>query len=291
MEGKGTLTLDLLDVYGDHLKDRFDVFMKHTVLSNAPVFKNQDAAKQLLIQDLDSTQGGLYSLLVYPTSYRPVSRFVRIEEGTTVPVSLTLPIVPEKVTRVDFPAYSSLPDDLSGILETSDVEGNEGTHGEDLYRTIEDVRKAGLLNLYWKMQHTTFLNERNVFSYMSALTRIRGDRFFATVQKDLRDTVKNSINNGLFHKVDGSLHTPPPNFVLADSFKTNDHYGNLQLTFFSNPSTLDFVVDADIDDAQGIEHIFQVLHNAITGNPTHPYNIHEILVAYQKIDPQYKLFV
>src|SRR6266404_1570638 len=198
MEGKGTLTLDLLDVYGDHLKDRFDVFMKHTVLSSAPVFKNQDAAKQLLIEDLDSTQGGLYSLLVYPTSYRPVSQFVRIEEGTTVPLSLTMPIVPEKVTRVDFPVYSSLPDDLRGILETSDVEGNEGARAEDLYRAFEDIRKAGLLNLYWKMQHTTFLNERNVFSYISSLMRIRGDRLFAKVQTDLRDAVKNAEHSGLF---------------------------------------------------------------------------------------------
>ena len=291
MEGQGTLTLDLVDVYGDHLKDRFDVFMKHTVLSSAPVFKNQNAAKQLVINGLDSTQGGLYSLLAYPTRYRPVSQFVQIEEAKTVGLSLTMPIVPEKVTSVDFPVYSSLPDDLRNILETSDVEGNEGSRGEDLYRALEDIRKAGLLNLYWKMQHTTFQNQRNVFSYMSALTRIRGDRFFAKVQKGLRDTVKDSIHNGLFHEVDGGLHTPPPDFVLTDSFKTHERYGNLQLTFFSNPSTLDFIVDADIDDAQGIEHIFQVLHNSITGDPTHPYNIHEILIAYQKIDPHYKLFV
>jgi hypothetical protein len=291
MEGKGTLSLDLVDVYGDHLKDKVDVFMKHTVLSTAPVFKNQNAAKQLMIKDLDSTQGGRYSLLVYPTHYRPVSCFVKIEEGTTVSLSLPMPIVPEKVTSVVFPAYTSQPEDLKRILETSDVEGNEGLHGEDLYNALDNIRKAGLLNLYWKMQHTTFSNQRNVFSYIAALRRIRGDRFFARVQIDLRDAVKNSIYDGLFHEVDGGLHTPPPGFVLIDSFKTFDHYGNLQLTFFSKPSELEFIVDADIDDAQGIEHFFLVMHNAITGDPTHPYNIHEILLAYQKIDPHYKLFV
>jgi len=27
----------------------------------------------------------------------------------------------------------------------------------------------------------------------------------------------------------------------------------------------------------------------VTGRPTHPYDIHEILIAYQEIDPLYKL--
>jgi hypothetical protein len=291
MEETGSLALDLVDVYGDHLNDRFDLFLKHTVLSIAPTIKNQDASKQLVVDALDSTQGGLYSLLVYPTSYRPVSQFIRINEGKTTPLTLTMPIVPEKVVRVDFPAYAALPPDLQSVLAASDVEGNEGVHGSDLYAVLDNLQKAGLLNIYWKMQHTTFANQRNVFSYVSSLTRVRGDRFFSKVQTDLRDTVKNSVHAGLFQEVDGGLHTPPKGFQLADSFKSKDHYGNLQLTFFSNPNTMEFIVDADLDDAQGIEHIFQVLHNSITGSPTHPYNIHEILIAYQKIDPQYKLFV
>jgi hypothetical protein len=47
------------------------------------------------------------------------------------------------------------------------------------------------------------------------------------------------------------------------------------------------VADIDIDDASGIEHVFQVLKNKLSGNPTHPYNIHEILVGYQHNDPGY----
>ena len=48
------------------------------------------------------------------------------------------------------------------------------------------------------------------------------------------------------------------------------------------------MADIDIDDASGIEHVFQVLRNAITGKPTHPYYIHDILVRFQEIDPGYK---
>jgi hypothetical protein len=49
----------------------------------------------------------------------------------------------------------------------------------------------------------------------------------------------------------------------------------------------DCVADIDIDDAAGIEHVFQVVKNKLSGNPTHPYNIHEILVGYQHNDPGY----
>jgi hypothetical protein len=69
------------------------------------------------------------------------------------------------------------------------------------------------------------------------------------------------------------------------SFKTRDNYGNLQLTFFSNVA--EWVADIDIDDTAGLEHIFQVVRNKLSGQPTHPYNIHEILVGYQHIDPGY----
>ena len=53
----------------------------------------------------------------------------------------------------------------------------------------------------------------------------------------------------------------------------------------------DCVADIDIDDAAGLEHLFQVVRNAITGRPTHPFNIHEILVFHQKIDPGYRFVV
>ena len=45
----------------------------------------------------------------------------------------------------------------------------------------------------------------------------------------------------------------------------------------------------DIDDAAGLGHVFQVLRNHLTGNPTHPYNIHQILIAHQHLDPGYRL--
>ena len=120
---------------------------------------------------------------------------------------------------------------------------------------------------------------------------IRGDRFFARVRSSLRDEVKNSQASNLFHEVPGLLHAPPPGFALVDSFKTFDPFGNLQLTFFNKPGTLEFIVDADIDDAQGLEHITQIVDHTLVGTDTNPFDIHEILLATQHLNPGYDLVV
>jgi hypothetical protein len=145
------------------------------------------------------------------------------------------------------------------------------------------------LNLVAKSGRTRLSNDRTVLSYIQELTEVRGDRFFALVDPSLHSETLHAVVDELFHPVDDALHTPPPGFVKVDSYKTFDHYGNLQLTFSATPDRTRWQVDMDIDDAQGFEHIFQVIRN-ISG-PTHPYDIHEILVEYQELDPGYKLLV
>jgi len=52
---------------------------------------------------------------------------------------------------------------------------------------------------------------------------------------------------------------------------------------------LSFKVDADIDDAAGLGHAFQVIRNFVTKGVTHPYDIHEILVFRQEVTLPYQL--
>jgi hypothetical protein len=287
--GKGRLELALVDVHHDPLEDKVDITLRHTVLSERAVVRDQDASAILEIPGLDATQGGIHSVLIFPTRHRPVSQFVTIDQDKTTSKIFVLPVDPGKVLRIAAPEFEQLPNDLQGLLENSSkVEGLEGKMGAGLYAALSNIQKGGLLNIYAKMQHTAFDNKRTVFSYVNSLHRIRGDRFFAEVDKNLRDTTINATADNLFHEVSGELHTPPPGFVPASSYKTFDHYGNLQLTFFSNPETLAFIVDADIDDAQGIDHIFQVIGNVFKG-ATNPYDIHEILLEFQNIDPGYEL--
>jgi hypothetical protein len=42
----------------------------------------------------------------------------------------------------------------------------------------------------------------------------------------------------------------------------------------------------DIDEEQGINHVFEVIHNAVAGK-TDPYNVREILMAAQGLRPLY----
>jgi hypothetical protein len=291
MEGKGSLLLEFRDVVGNYPNDRADVFLSHTVLSHSIRIKDALTTKKLKINDLDSTQGGTYKLQVFTMRRRPVSRFIRILEDRTTSQTLILPVNPERVTEAKFPDFAALDDELKRLLSASIVEGQEEKQGEALYQGLDKFQRAGLLNLHAKMKVTKFANGGDVFSFVSSLTRVRGDRCFAIVSPALRDEVKNSVSGDLFREVNGVQHTPPLGFNLVDSFKTADLYGNLQITFFNKPGTLEFIVDADIDDAQGVEHFFQVLDHALTGSETHPFDIHEILAGYQHLNPGYDLIL
>jgi hypothetical protein len=226
---------------------------------------------------------------VFPVRHRPVGRFLRPAPET---VRIACPVDAERVSRMVAPAYGALPPRAHQVLESTRLEHaplNVG--GQALYDALDDVPRAGLLNLLAKMAATVLLDGSNVLDHVQSFYRVRGDRVFANVGKGLRDLVKTAVDARRFRLADGSLHQPPDRFRLVDSYKTvPDRYGNLQVTFFASVATpLTFKADIDVDDAQGIEHVFQVLGHWLTGQLTHPFDIHEILVAYQGIDPGYRL--
>jgi hypothetical protein len=193
---------------------------------------------------------------------------------------------PDKVVSVDFPGWDRIPFAQRLLEASTNVLGYAGLRGEALYNQFDSIRRAGLLNIIAKCRRTPLESGGVVFDHIREIRELRGDRFFAVVPKELRENVKNSSLSGLFEEVNGSLHRPPDGYSLAGSYKTPDRYGNLQLTFFASGEN--WIADIDIDDASGVEHVFQVLRNRITGQPTHPYYIHDILVRYQEIDPGYK---
>ena len=285
------LRLNLVDVNGKPLGERVDIDLRHQVLSEHKVARRIDASKRLVINGLRGNPQGLYRLEIDPPAYLPVSQFVNMEASGFTDRTVTFPIDPKKVVGVKFPNYKDL--DFQEVLKNSgNVLGFEGIRGENLYKRLDDIRKAGMFNIVAKSRATPLSNGKNVLSYIKVLHELRGDRFFATVPKELREETKNSVSADLFHQADSSLHHPPasfPGFTDAGSFKTNDSHGNLQLSFFMKGD--ECLVDIDIDDAGGIGHIFQVLRNALTKGATHPYNIHEILIFRQQLDPGYTFVI
>jgi hypothetical protein len=207
---------------------------------------------------------------------------------------ITLPVNPKKVIRVEFPPFGAagIAADAWKLLESSpQVLNFSGKIGKVLYDALDDIRKAGFLNLVAKANRTRFPAQEgeppSVLSFIQEVTELRGDRFFALVRPELRSATIHSVQQEVFHEVSEALHAPPAGFTRDRSFKTLDHFGNLQLSFFTGADGK-IAMDMDIDDAQGFDHLFQVVGN-LFGGPTHPFNIHEILIASQELDPGYDL--
>jgi hypothetical protein len=280
------LALRLTNVYGEPLGEAVDVVLRHQSRSELRVARLRAGRALARIRGLEGPPQGLYRILVDPPSYLPVAQFVNLAREQNQ-LDLVLPVDPVKVRAVQFPPFAQLPEWFRALLEASRaVLGFADLAGQDLYERLGDTRRAGLLNLAAKCARTPLANGRTVSTYLERLLEVRGDRVHAAVPRELREEVVHASAEGLFHPVDGSLHEPPPRFLLAGSFKTPDHYGNLQVTFFTDGT--EHVADVDIDDAAGLEHVFQVVRNAVSGRPTHPYDIHQILVRYQHLDPGYR---
>ena len=290
MARDGKLRLKLRDVYGEPIQEKVDIRLRHQVLSDPRIVKGVSGSKTIVIPDLNAAPRGLYRIQIDPPSYMPVGQFINIRSSGFTDLEIRFPIDPNKIDHVEFPAFAGLEPDLRGLLESSgSVFQFEGRSGEDLYNSLDDIRKAGLMNIVAKARVTPLANETVVLPGIESLLELRGDRFFAVSPKALREETKNSVSSGLFDSVSSALHRPPEGFEAAGSFKTDDRYGNLQLTFSMKGD--ETRVDEDIDDANGLEHVFQVLRNHLTGRPTHLFDIHQILFRHQNIDSGYRLVV
>ncbi len=289
MDNPGKLKLRLTNVSGTALREDVDVELRH-LTRGSEIRVRLKAGKPMAIGNLLAQPDGVYRVTINPPSYMPVGQFVSVKESGVTSLELAFPVDHRKVKQQKPTDYAKLHDDARRVLEASDgMLLFEGKVGAALYETIDDIRRAGLLNIMAKTRATTFATTRTVLSYITSITELRGDRFFAAVARELREETKNAVHAGLFTEVSGTLHHPPAGFSHAGSYKTPDHYGNLQLTFFANGD--DWRADIDIDDAAGLAHVFQVVRNHLTGRPTHPYDIHELLVHHQKLDPGYELLV
>jgi len=290
MPNLGDLRLELVDAGGSRIRESVDVMIRHLVTGRRLLVRDAPGSKIIRIPDLPAAPEGLHLVEVDPPSYLSSGRFISVRSDGPTRVTMPFAIDARKVREAVFPAYGALGDEERRILAASDqVLGFEGRSGATLYDALDDLRRAGLLNILVKAGVTPLVNGRTVITYLEALKELRGDRFFARVSQELREETKQSMQAGLFDAAPDLLHHPPAGMTHAGSFKTPDHYGNLQLTFFAGGG--DWVADVDIDDAAGLEHVFQVVRNELTGRPTHPYDIHDILLRHQHLEPGYALIV
>ena len=236
---------------------------------------------------------------VFPPRHRPVGQLVVPTEGPPTNVHLFCPVDPDRATAT-FPPYDALPAALTGVLDRSTLEVELTPRGpavpvrvagDATWSSLTDLQKAGLLNLFCKMDATP-VGSATAWGFVQNIYRARGDRIFANVAVDFRDHGKTAGTAGLFDEVSGRRHDPGPGFDQAGSFKTGESFGNLQLTFFaSRELPLRFRLDADIDDANGLGHVFQVLRNRVRDRETHPFDIHQVLTFHHLLRPPYAVTV
>lgn len=289
MERDARLRLELVDVYGKRLQENVDVILRHTELSDVVGARNVSARSRFTIKNLYGPPRGLYRAFIDPPSYLPVTSMINMSRSGDNDRVFVFAVDSEKVLRVQFPNWVELKDAHKLLDDSKQVLGHVGVSGRDLYEKLDDIPRAGLLNILAKARRVGLGAAGRVIDFLQELREIRGDRFYVRVPHVLREHVKDAMLRGVFTEASGALHRPPEGFTSADSFKTTDRYGNLQITFFARGD--EWVADIDIDDANGLEHVFQVVRNSVTGRPTHPYNIQQILIKEQEIDPGYELIV
>jgi len=286
------IQLQLTDVQGRPLDDP-DILIEFFSNESSKHFRLSVSPKGGTIVNisLEDPGNGMYRVLLMPTNYRTLQFFLRIMEGqTTTREPVVFPVDPSKVVSISAPPIEALPAPLRDRLANAAVEGfNDASgaplRGASLYNALPPLLKAALLNLYAKSAATQLGDGQSVFDKLGTMIRLKQDRLFAKTGAGLLEETQQDT---FFHQVPETLHESVVPYHLVISYKTRDAQGNLQLTFSRNGDTGDdYLVDMDIDQAQGIGHIFEVLQNAVTSGLTNPYDVREILMADQKLQPLY----
>jgi hypothetical protein len=288
--------LQLIDVLGLPLDDRtiiIDIFsLDNSIHSRATVLLNGETKVSIQVQDCPP---GVYRFQLSPTNYQAIQFFLTLLPGGTVERDkpVMFPIDPALEIGIAAPPFGNLPGKLQDFLTSATIRAVDGSIpvngapilvGEDLYDALPPKLKAALLNLFLKSFNTKLGDGTTCFDHIHLLRELDQDRLFATCDAALLEEVMDSHQ---FHSVDFSLHKEILGYSRFASYKTLDREGNLQLTLSRKGTTgNDYLVDMDIDEAQGIAHAFEVVQNVFSGL-TNPYNVREILMATQRLRPLY----
>jgi hypothetical protein len=289
--GKATLQLELANAAEEDLNDfvRIELF---SATNSTHTQNNTRVQRNITVKDIEADGAGtVYRLVLTPSNYRLVQFFVMLADGQTVSKTVPFPVDPARVSKIQAAPFTGLGAKVQTFLAQSEIPrfqapGGGFLQGNDLYEALDKTPKlkACLLNITAKSAATPLRDGTTCLDHYNSMIRMEQDRLFIRINAALMEEVENSP---LFHSVSPAMHEAVPGYTITESFKTLDRYGNLQLTFQRRgTSGGDYLADVDIDDAQGIEHIFQVLRNSISG-PTNPYDIHDILMTDQQLDPGY----
>ena len=287
--------VSLRDVFGQPLNDEVEIIFKNQKvesLSQKFTVKLKGGSEPVVLQGVPAFPTGLAQVIIKPNKYRLKSIFLNVFGGVPNSINEIFFVDPDKArpTLMDFQDLSSKPygTDLLRILKASKID-------QSTWNGLDKRNRATILNLSAKMLKETNKTGQALISQVKDLDKTRLDkkrraRIFSNTEDGLLNALRKFPER--FRSASGVLHTDfPEGFTPVappNSFKSRDEAGNIQLTFAANSSGAS-LADIDLDDHAGIEHAADVLKHKFSGKDTDPYDIHEILIFFQQLDPGYRL--
>ena len=284
---RSSVIVNLSDVSGKTITDQVEMtFYNQRSQSLNQRLNVRFKGAPVTLKNIPAFPFGLAEVFIKPKKYRSKNIFVDVPSGEPARITEKFLVDPKRVTPV-FPTFDDLQTEAKWNVLMKVLKGSE-ISSEAAWDKLSSQQKAGLFNIFSKMQDEIVDGARAGFAFVESVVRFLPARVYALVQPDLYEIVNGSQDR--FRWVSGSLHkfdegwsmVKPPN-----SFKsTRGMAGTLQLTF-AGDSGGRMMADIDIDDHAGIQHAADVLKHKITDSDTHPYDIHDILVLFQGVNPGY----
>ena len=289
---RSDVMVNLRDVHGQPITDEVEItFYNQKVQSLNQRFPVKFKGGPARLQGVPSFPNGLHEVFIKPKRYRYKSIFINVVGGEKNSINEDLFVDPDhaRPTLLDFDDLKSklYGADLLRILERSGIKKAK-------WDALDKRNRATVLNLSAKMFHDKLKNGDSLISNVDSivekmLDKNHRERIYAMVSDNLLSALRKFPDG--FRSVSGSLHKFFDDWIPVtqqNSFKSRNDAGNIQFTFATNSSG-GSLADIDLDDHTGIKHAADVLRHKITGANTNPYDLHQILVYFQGIDPGYRL--
>ncbi len=284
MANSSEIILELLDVDGALITDEVRVELRNLRLGSLNQhFHFKLTGKRVKLKPVPATPNGAAEMSIIPARYRFKAIFIDVPSGEPLTVRQRLFVDPEKAKPV-FPAFSRLPAPVKRLLVDSKWKAQD-------WDDLSPEQKGGLMNVCAKSASVELEAGKTVADGFQRLLKVLPARSYIVVAPELQKQILERPK--IFKAENGALHTFPDGWKRVpqdESFKTLDRQGNLQVTFARDTSGEGkWMADVDLDDHSGVQHAFDVIQHRLTGQDTHPYNIHQILKQFQGIDPGYRL--
>lgn len=286
------VTVDLRDVYGQTIHDRVRIrFYNQTAHSLSQEFQVNFNGAPKQLPGVPASPAGLAHVYIEPTKYRYKTIVKNVLSGKPNSIDEDFFVDPSRArpSGIDYADIKSksFGSELLEILKATKIREQE-------WNDFDKRIRATIMNLCAKMKREKTANGMNILEQIGSIDRTwldtkHRERIYAYTSNQLLRNIRKGAS--VFRAVSGGMHHFPEGWEMVntpESFKTNDKAGNMQLTFAKNTKE-ESLVDIDIDDHSGLRHAADVLGHIISGKDTDPYDIHEILLYFQKLDPEYTL--